>query len=92
LNSATWIFCNIECYDWVVDTRSEVNFTFNTYDILKPHGDSWDTLKLRKHGLDKRKIRRNGERERESFILKQTLFSVNKDMQQQGNTLTYDLV
>lgn len=28
----------------------------------------------------------------ESFILKQTRFSVNNDMQQHGNILTYDLV
>jgi hypothetical protein len=28
----------------------------------------------------------------ESFILKQTYFSVNNDMQQHGNILTYDLV
>jgi hypothetical protein len=30
--------------------------------------------------------------ERESFILKQIHFRVNDDMQQHGNTLTYDLV
>jgi hypothetical protein len=29
---------------------------------------------------------------RESFILKQTHFSVNNDMQQHGNTLNYDLL